>query len=161
MGPFPLRDVAASLISTLAKKYSRSTTALKPRLARTFLKNLLDPSKPLGTHYGCIKGLHAIGGPEVVRVLILPNLKEYESVIKDEIVDDGPRKAEAEKVLSAIVEVLSSLTEDQVPLMNGHSAEAGEEIKRRLIEVVGELAGSKIVESGQMQLAKAILESQA
>jgi len=104
-------------------------------------------------------GLSALGGSEVVRVLILPNLKEYESVIKDEIADDGPHKAEAERVLGAILKVLASMTEDQIPLMNGHSAEAGEEIKRKLVDMVGDLVASKIVESGQLQLAKAILET--
>lgn len=158
LAQFPLRDLAASLIGTLARKYSPTNTSLRPRLARSCLKNFLDPSKPFGTHYGAIIGLHAIGGPEVVRALIIPNLKTYESLIKDEIVDDGPRKSEAEKVLAAILKVSASLAEDQIPVMNGHSAEAGEEIKRRLIDTVGELVGTRIADSGQMQLAKAILE---
>jgi transcription initiation factor TFIID subunit 6 len=159
MAQFPLRDVAASLVGKLAQKYSRSTTALKPRLARTCLKNLLDSSKPFSSHYGSLMGLYAIGGSEVVRDLILPNVKSYEIMIKDEIVDDGPRKAEAEKVLGAILKLLASLTDDQAPLMNGHPAEAEEEIRKRLVDVVGDLVGSRIAETGQLQLAKAIIDS--
>ena len=58
---FALRDLAAALLGLIATKYSHSSHTLKPRLARSCLKTLLDPSKPFGAHYGAIIGLHAVG----------------------------------------------------------------------------------------------------
>ena len=145
----------------ITKKYAKTSHTLKPRLARTCLKHFLDPNKPLGAHYGAIIGLQAIGGPDVVRALILPNLKIYESVIKDEIAEDGAKKAEAEMVLGAILTTLSSLEDDRVEMMNGQTGDGGEELKAKLVEKVGELVGMKVFELARPQLARAVLEEQA
>ena len=79
---YPLRSTAASLLGTIAKKYAKSSHTLKPRLARTCLKHFLDPIKPFAVHYGALLGLQAVGGPEAVRVLIVPNLKEYGKLLQ-------------------------------------------------------------------------------
>ncbi len=155
---FDLRDLAASLLAHLCRKYSKSSKTLKPRLARSCLKNFLDPKKPFSTHYGALLGLSATGGPDAVRVLIAPNLKEYEGLIRDEIASSGMRQAEAEKVVAAIFNVLGTLVEDGLPTMNGHSDEGAAEIRRKLIDNVGELIGSGIADSGHIQLAKEVLE---
>ncbi|KAL1970844.1 hypothetical protein VTN77DRAFT_2678 [Rasamsonia byssochlamydoides] len=154
---FALRDLAASLLGLIAKKYSHASHTLKPRLARSCLKNFLDPSKPFGTHYGAIIGLHAVGGPEVVRELILPNLKPYEKLLRDAIMEDGPRRPEAEKVLGALLAVLSTLQETRAHLANGHSAIVTDELREQLNEKVGELIASKIAEAGEVHMAHAIL----
>ena len=155
---FDLRDLAASLLAHLCRKYSKSSKTLKPRLARSCLKNFLDPKKPFGTHYGAILGLAAAGGSDAVRVLIVPNLEEYESLIRDEIASNGTRQAEAEKVVAAIFNVLGTLVEDGMPMMNGHTDEGVAEIRRKLIENVGDLIGSRIADSGHIQLAKEVLD---
>lgn len=157
---FALRDLAASLVGMITKKYAKTSHTLKPRLARTCLKHFLDPNKPLGAHYGAIMGLQAVGGPDVVRALILPNLKTYATVIKDEIVEDGQRKAEAEMVLGAILITLRTLENDRVEMMNGQAGNGGEEMKTKLIEKVGELVGTKVFELGRPQLSHAVLEDQ-
>lgn len=154
---FALRDLAASLIGLIAKKYSHASHTLKPRLARSCLKNFLDPAKPFGTHYGAIIGLHAVGGPDVVRELILPNLKPYEKLLRDAIAEDGPRRPEAEKVLGALLAVLSTLHEGRAHLANGHAAIVTDELREQLNEKVGELIASKIAEAGDVQTAHAIL----
>lgn len=156
---FDLRDLAASLLAHLCRKYSKSSTTLKPRLARSCLKNFLDPKKPFGTHYGAILGLSAAGGPYAVQVLIVPNLKEYESLIREEILSGGTRQAEAEKVVVAIFNVLGTLIEDGVPMMNGHTEEGAAEMRRRLTEKVGDVIGNRIADSGHIQLARAVLDS--
>jgi transcription initiation factor TFIID subunit 6 len=118
--------------------------------------------------------LHAIGGAEVVRSLIVPNLKEFEVVLKEEIrgegssngngIGAGVKKAEAEKVVQVILGVLWSLVEGEergkdVEMVNGHSEAAMEEMRGRLVDKVGELVGTRIADSGHVQLAKAVLES--
>ena len=119
-------------------------------------------------------GLHAIGGAEVVRSLIVPNLKEFEAVLKDEMRGEGStngngygngvKKAEAEKVMQAILGVLGSLIEGEekekdVEMVNGHSDAAMEEMRGSLVDKVGELVGTRTADSGHVQLAKAVLEA--
>lgn len=162
---FALRNLSALLIGHLTRKYTKTAHTLKPRLARTCLKHFLDPTKPLGTHYGAIIGLQAIGGPEVVRSLILPNVKVYESVIRDEIEGNGPRKADAERVVEAILVALRTLEEEDGGLFhgmltNGQGGRGGEESRGKLVETLGEIIGRRVLELGRPGLVRAVLEDQ-
>ena len=154
---FDLRDLAASLLKRLCDKYSGMAHGLRPRLARSCLKTFLDPKKPLGSHYGAILGLRAVGGAEVVRKLIVPNLKSYEEVLKEDLQEGSMKKAEADKVVFALIGSLGSLVDDNVPMTNGHSEEAAEQMKAQLIEKVGEVIGERVADSGQLPLARALL----
>lgn len=156
---FALRDLAASLVGLITHKYAKTSHTLKPRLARTCLKHFLDPSKPLGAHYGAIKGLQTIGGPDVIRALVVPNLKTYEAVIREDV-EDGPKRAEAEMVLGAILGALRTLEDEKVEMTNGSAGKGGEELKNRLIDKVGEVVGTRVLELGRPQLAHAVLEDQ-
>ena len=130
---------------------------LKPRLARTCLKHFLDPSKPLGTNFGGIIGLQAIGGVEIVRALIVPNLKEYGSLMS-EVLDDENRKVEGDMVVGALVEALLSLEADTVGVVNGMANGHAGEMKNAVAEKVGNLFAEKVMETGNPKLVKAILE---
>lgn len=156
---FALRDLAASLIGLIAKKYSHSSHALKPRLARSCLKSFLDPMKPFGAHYGAMIGLHAVGGTEAVRVLILPNLQTYSKLLQDALTDDNPRRPEAERVLNALLALLGSLRENCLPLANGHPPVFTDDLRDKLGSKVGELLAGRIANSGDVQLAHAILNA--
>ncbi|OLY78531.1 Transcription initiation factor TFIID subunit 6 [Smittium mucronatum] len=79
-----LRDLSASLIGQVVKDYGMSYHTLLQRLARTFLRTLLDPSKPSESHYGAIKGLFILG-QETVRVLLLPNVKAFSALTQVEL----------------------------------------------------------------------------
>jgi transcription initiation factor TFIID subunit 6 len=95
----------------------------------------------------------------VVRALVVPNLKEFEELYRGDLESGDPvKQPEAEKVLGAVLNVLGSLIGDNVPTMNGHSAESAAQVQERLSEKVGDVIASKITESGHMELAKAILE---
>ncbi|KAK2740674.1 hypothetical protein FQN55_008728 [Onygenales sp. PD_40] len=160
---FALRDLSASLVSMIARKYSHSSHTLRPRLARTFLKNFLDPGKPLGTHYGAIIGLQSIGGADVVRELVVPNLKTYEAVLRDSLADEGGvRKVEAEKVVGVIVAVLGALVDEQGAgkgqLTNGFAGEAEAEVRGRLVERIGQVVAASVMESPRgVEVARAVL----
>lgn len=71
----------------------------------------------------------------------------------------GNKKAEAEKVVVAILNALGSLLDENAPLMNGHAEDAVEEMRDTLVERVGEIIGNKIADSGSVKLAKAVLDS--
>ena len=134
---------------------------LKPRLARTCLKNFLDPSKAAPTHYGAILGLQAIGGPEVVRALILPNLKEYDAYIADAIDEtDGTSNAKGgEMVIEALVDALISLEADTVGAVNGMANGHAEETRKEVADKIGDLLAGRVMELGRPKLVRAILES--
>lgn len=156
MEQFALRDMAASLLGRIAKKYSHSSHMLKPRLVRSCLKTFLDPSKPFGAHYGAILGLQSVGGSDVVRVLVIPNLSEYSKLLSDGL-DDPARRSAAERVLSALLVVLVSLRSNTQSLTNGHTVT--DDVRSRLADKVGEILAAKIVEAGEVQLAHIILEN--
>ncbi|PLB42374.1 TATA-binding protein-associated factor TAF6 [Aspergillus candidus] len=154
-----LRDLAGSILGLIARKYSHASHTLKPRLARTCLKTFLDPSKPFGAHYGAIIGLHAVGGVEAVRVLILPNLPTYGSLLQEGLADEGARRPEAEKVLELLVGVLGTLREGGPALANGHHGTVTDDLQTQLTNRVGEFLAGQISEGGDVQLAHAIVDA--
>jgi transcription initiation factor TFIID subunit 6 len=155
---FALRDLAASLLGLIAKKFSHSSHMLKPRLVRSCLKSFLDPSKPFGAHYGAVIGLQAVGGAEVVRVLVIPNLSDYSKLLSDGL-DDAARRPAAERVLSALLGVLASIRDAHPSLTNGHPATVSDDLRSKLTEKVGGLIATKIVEANEVQLARLIAEA--
>ena len=156
---FELRNVAAALLGSICKKFAKSSHTLKPRLARTCLKHFLDPTKPLGTNYGGIIGLRAIGGTEVVRVLILPNVKEYENLLREPLEDESsPKHLEAEAVLTALIAALQILENDVVTLSNGAMDHGEEELMRRVEDKVGALIAGRILLMARPRLVRALIE---
>lgn len=130
---------------------------LKPRLARTCLKHFLDPTKPLGANYGGIIGLQAIGGAEIIRASVVPNLKEYTSMLKD-VLDDETRNVEGDMVIEALMEALLSLAADTVGVVNGMANGHAAEMKQAVVERIGSLMAEKVMETGNSRLVKAIVE---
>lgn len=94
-----------------------------------------------------------------MRALILPNLKDYEGVVREEVGGEGPKRAEAEVVVGAVVLALESLEGDAARLSNGHSGGAGEEMRARLVGKVGEVFASRVADLGRPGLVRAILEA--
>ena len=102
---YALRDLAASLLSLVLQRFSASYATLKPRITRSLLKAYLDNKKPFPTHYGAITGLRVMG-VEVVRTLLVPNLKLYTEVLLQPALSDDAdpsQKYDAEKCLEAIM----------------------------------------------------------
>ena len=159
LASYPLRQTAASLLKLIAKRYGKASSQLKPRLARTCLKYFLDPTKSLGAQYGGIVGLQAIGGVEVIRALIVPNLKEYESVLRDVMEDvNENKKKEADKVIGALLEALLALEGESIgaaaAMVNGHA----DDLKAPLEEKIGPLFAERVLALGRSKLIKAILD---
>lgn len=121
----------------------------------TLLKTFLEPNKSFGAHYGAVKGLQGLVGAEGVRVLLLPNLVAYDSVLKEGL-DDENRKAEAEMVVRALLESLALLAGEIVGV-NGDYSGANE--SSRVKEKIGQVLGEKVVEASNPRLIKAILEA--
>ena len=155
---YDLRDLAAALLGHLCDKYSRYSHNLKPRLARSCLKTFLDPKKSHGSHYGAILGLRAIGGAEVVRQLVLPNVKAFGELLEDAIQESSVKNPEVEKVVTAVMVALGTLVDDDIPMMNGHSGESAANMRMKLIDKFGEVVGGRIADSANTRFARAVLE---
>lgn len=89
-------------------------------------------------------------------MLVIPNLHEYTKLLGDGL-DDAARRPAAERVLGALVAVLGSLRSSQPFLTNGHTVT--DDLRSRLVDKVGDIIASRIVEAGEVQLAHIILES--
>lgn len=152
--PFALRDFAASLIKLICQRFGDSSHTLRPRLSRTCLKHFLDPSKPLGTHYGAISGLAAIGGKEAVRILILPNLEMYNHVL-DKAQSEGNAR-EAEMVISSIIRALELMEADQVNGING-VVQMGEETRAKLKKAVGDIVADRLWRQSKEKTIRAVV----
>lgn len=156
---YPLRDFAASLIKLVCKRFGDSSHTLRSRLTRTCLKHFLDPEKPLGTHYGAIIGLAAIGGREAVRVLVVPNLELYDKVLREAMEEGAAKARDADMVLGAIMGALKLLEEDEI---NGVAAVNGvlqmnDETRERLKKKIGEVVTDKVWRDGREKIVKAVL----
>ena len=102
---YALRDFSASLLALVLQRFSTSYSTLKPRITRALLKAHLDNKKPFATHYGAITGLRVMGR-EVIRTLVLPNLKIYaDMVLRPAFSEEADmnQRYDAEKCLEAII----------------------------------------------------------
>lgn len=152
--PFQLRDFAASLIKLICQRFGDSSHTLRPRLSRTCLKHFLDPAKPLGTHYGAISGLAAIGGKEAVRILVLPNLDMYNHVLEKAHSEGHIR--EVDMVVSSIIRALELMEADQVNGVDG-AVQMGEETKAKLKKVTGEIVADRLWRQGKEKIIRAVI----
>lgn len=154
---FGLRDLAASILSQMCKQYSSSNQGLKPRIARTCLKQFMDPSKPFGTHYGALKALEMITGAEGTKMVILPNLALYNSILEEGLADET-KKPEAERVLALLLMMIDRAAHEQRPLRANGVADLGSH-RDTLAEKVGDMIADRVVDTGRSAAAQLILDS--
>ncbi|KYK57227.1 transcription initiation factor TFIID complex 60 kDa subunit [Drechmeria coniospora] len=159
---YNLRQLAASLVGRIARKYSASNTLLRPKLTRTCLKYLLDPTKPPAVLYGAIQGLLEAGGPEAIRVLVLRNLKAFDAGILQPLKDRPESAMDYEMLVQGLVQAVASLASrpDGVETngVNGSVQAAASDVAE-LAEFVGPTVAERVVSSGQRALARTILEA--
>lgn len=156
---YELRELAASIVGRIARKYSSSNHLLRPKLTRTCLKYFLDPDKPPAVLYGAIHGLLEAGGPEAVRVLVLRNLKSVDSAILQPLVEKTEGGIDFEMLVQGIVQAISSLAQHQEPRVNGTHERPAESDLAAMKEFIGPIIGERIEASGNSALVKAILDA--
>ncbi|CAK7324567.1 unnamed protein product [Dovyalis caffra] len=89
---------------------------------RTLLHAFLDPTKSLPQHYGSIQGLAALG-PNVVRLLIFPNLEPYLLLLEPEMLlekqKNGIKRHEAWFVYGALMRAAGLCMYDRLKMLPG------------------------------------------
>lgn len=155
---YRLREMAASLLGTIARNYSTTNQLLRPKLTRTCLKHFLDPSKTPAVLFGAISGLSAAGGPEAVRVLMLPALKSFDGMILKPLREKGEASTvEYEALVGAIMKAIDTIVSG-VAVSNGVN---GNDMSRELDQVtdfLGPTIGQRVARQGNHKLNRAILE---
>ncbi|KAL6975647.1 Transcription initiation factor TFIID subunit 6 [Sarracenia purpurea var. burkii] len=79
-----LRDFTAKLVASICQRFGHVYNNLQTRLTKTLVHTFLDPKRAMTQHYGAIQGLAALG-PNVVRLLMLPNLETYMKLLEPEM----------------------------------------------------------------------------
>ncbi|PRP82397.1 hypothetical protein PROFUN_10173 [Planoprotostelium fungivorum] len=99
-----LRDYSASLVLLVCERFGRGYPAFQPRVTKTLVQAFCDPSKPLTTHYGAIKGL-SVFGPQVVETSLIPHLKDYVPKLQPKLESKNLNELnEAKRVKTALLE---------------------------------------------------------
>ncbi|POR35872.1 Transcription initiation factor TFIID subunit 6 [Tolypocladium paradoxum] len=155
---YDLRQLAASLVGRIARKYSSSNTLLRPKLTRTCLKYFLDPTKPPAVLYGAIYGLLEAGGPEAIRVLVLRNLKIFDSGILQPLRERSDGSIDYEMLVQGLVQAVASLAVRSAgDAANGIHGRASDSELSDLNDFIGPIVGQRIASSGTRGLIKTIL----
>ncbi|KAL1837118.1 hypothetical protein VTJ49DRAFT_4230 [Mycothermus thermophilus] len=157
---YRLRELAASLLEMVARKYGATNALLRPKLTRTCLKHFLDPARPPAVLYGAVLGVAAAGGPEAVRVLVLPNLKSFDSAVLQPLCDRGEGHAlEFEMLVGGIMKAIESLAgAAALPLANGVNGVDLTREAEQVTEFLGPTIGQRVARLGNHALNMEILE---
>ncbi|KAH7413781.1 hypothetical protein DE146DRAFT_638576 [Phaeosphaeria sp. MPI-PUGE-AT-0046c] len=155
---FQLRTYAASLLSRICQKGSATNQGLKARIARTCLKQFMDPDKSPGTHYGALRALMSITHSEGVQILILPNLKAYsDDVLKVKLAEETSRN-DIERVIGLLLRALESVaTSSRLSVANGTTDL--ENLRERLNEKVGDVLTDRIISRQRKDVAEYLLKA--
>ncbi|KAF2826824.1 TAF-domain-containing protein [Ophiobolus disseminans] len=152
-----LRRISAGLLSRICQKSSASNQGLKARIARTCLKQWMDPDKPPGTHYGALWALMSITLLEGVRMLIIPNLKHYNDDVLTKHLSDDNNKHDVDKVIEVLFNALEkAAASSPLPATNGISNL--EPLRERLVAKIGDSLADRIVSQGKKNIAEYLLQ---
>ncbi|XP_052177994.1 transcription initiation factor TFIID subunit 6 isoform X3 [Diospyros lotus] len=114
-----LRDFTANLVALICKRFGHVYNNLQTRLTKTLVHAFLDPKRALTQHYGAIQGLAALG-PNVVRLLLLPNLETYVKLLEPEMLLPKPKETmkwyEAWRVYGALLFAAGQCMYDRLKL---------------------------------------------
>lgn len=152
-----LRDKAASILKYICRKYSSSNQGLKARIARTCLKQFMDPKKSFGAHYGALQALVLILGiDEAMKMLILPNMTIYNDLLKAGLEDEG-RRSEAERMVGLFMNTFEAFASSRRRLASDEDGDL-ESMRDRLNDRIGDVLTDQIVSHNKVREAQAILE---
>ncbi|KAK0720165.1 TAF6-like protein [Lasiosphaeris hirsuta] len=155
---YKLRELAASLLGMIAKKYAKDNARLRPRLTRTCLKNFLDPSRSPAVLFGAICGLSATGGPEAVRVLVLPVMKSFNNEILQPLHDKGEvGTLQYEALVGGVMKAVETLAEGAA-VSNGVNGMDLSREAEQVTDFLGPIIGQRVAQLENHALNRAILE---
>lgn len=168
---YDLREFSANVLGKIARNYSKSNTRLRPKLTRTCLKYFLDPNKPCAVLFGAVCGLSAAGGPMSVKVLLMPNLKSFDTMILAPL-REKVSSTEFELLLGAVVKTIQTIDKADIDIfsggghgnggVNGGASAGGENVQvEDLEEFLGPNIGRAVWNLGSRRLNRQVLDAKA
>ncbi|KAJ4972440.1 hypothetical protein NE237_005614 [Protea cynaroides] len=149
-----LRNFTAKLVASICKRFGHVYHNLQPRLTRTLLHAFLDPTRSLTQHYGAIQGLAALG-PNVVRLLILPNLEPYLQLLEPEMLlekqKNEMKRHEAWRVYGALLCAAGQCMYDRLKLFPGSLTPRTSAIFRTNAKVVTKMPNKRKASMDHLQ----------
>ncbi|ODQ54094.1 transcription initiation factor TFIID subunit 6 [Saitoella complicata NRRL Y-17804] len=147
-----VRDLAASIIHYIINRFADAYHSMKSRIAKTLLRVFMDPQKTLGAQYGAIAGLSGMG-TNVLRLLLLPNFKIYELVLR-RAMDEG-KTNEVEKCLDALMVAIRTLDNDEISAEVVNVGELDEEkVRTVLSKKLGDMVTERIMREKNERVIK-------
>lgn len=158
---YQLRELAASLVGQIARKYSDSNKILRPKLVRTCLKSFLNPSVPPAVWFGAIHGLISAGGVDVVKILLLKNLKEFDASMLTPLQqkNDPLSSHETRAIVGAIMKAIQLVVDDDTAMTDGMNGYSSENEASQIKAYLGDIVGDKVVQLGDHKVFRAILDA--
>ncbi|KAI5867335.1 DUF1546-domain-containing protein [Durotheca rogersii] len=160
-----LREFSATLVGQIARKYSPHNKILRPKLVRTCLKNLLNPTFPPAVWFGAVQGLVAAGGADVVKMLLLQHLKDFEAAMLAPLRErgDATSRTEYEALVGAILKAIRLLADDDggaaAPVVNGMNGYTNESEAAQVKAFLGDVIGERVVQLGDHKLNQVVLDA--
>lgn len=98
-----------------------------------------------------------ITGDEGTKMVILPNLAIYNSILKEGLADEM-KKPEAEQVLGVLIRAIDHAAHEQMPLRANGVADLSAQ-RDNLAEKVGDVVADRLVDTGRSAAVQLILQS--
>ncbi|KAI0201200.1 TATA box binding protein associated factor [Astrocystis sublimbata] len=158
---YQLREFAASLVGQIASKYSSTNRLLRPKLTRTCLKSLLNPTMPPQVWHGAVLGILAAGGPEAFKVLVVPNIKAFDTTMLQPLREKGEAsRLDYETVVGGMLKAVQSLSDKDI-MMDGSDTNGttSEREVGQIKEFLGNIIGDRVVGLGSHQINQTILDA--
>ncbi|KAI1184315.1 TAF6-like protein [Nemania serpens] len=156
---YQLREVAASLIGQIARKYCSSNKLLRPKLTRSCLKAFLNPSMPPQVWYGAVLGILAAGGPEAIKFLVLSNLKSFDTTMLQPLREKGETsRLDFEMVVGGILKAIQSLSDADI-MMDGMNGDTTDREASQVKDFLGDIIGERVLRLGNYQVNQAVLDA--
>ncbi|KAI1115562.1 TAF6-like protein [Nemania sp. NC0429] len=156
---YQLREVAASLIGQISKKYCSSNKLLRPKLVRSCMKSLLNPSMPSQVWYGAVLGVLAAGGPEAIKFLVLTNLKSFDTAMLQPLREKGEAsRLDLEMVVGGILKAIQSLSDADI-MMDGMNGDTSDREASQIKDFLGDIIGERVLRLDNYQLNQAVLDT--
>jgi transcription initiation factor TFIID subunit 6 len=160
---FELRKYAASLLGRICQKGASSNQGLKARIARTCLKQFLDPLKTPGTHFGALQALTYITAADGVQMLILPNLKDYSDDILKEHLSKEDNRNDVERLIGLLYEILEGMTAATRAKRQENSTANGttdlESLREQLTAKIGDILTDRIISRHRDDMADFVVKA--
>ncbi|KAI2613452.1 DUF1546-domain-containing protein [Hypoxylon sp. NC1633] len=158
---YELREFAATLVGQIARKYAKDNKLLRPKLLRTSLKNFLNVSHPPAVWYGAVCALVASGNPDVTKVLLLRNLKLFETTMLMPLgqKNDAISQVQFEALVGAIMKAIKSLAGEDSLTINGMNGYSSNQESVDIKEFLGDIIGQHVMQLGDHRLNQVVLEA--